>query len=456
MPGPGRSYVANHFGGTYTGSLLNHLRGVIGPSGVAEVLSRAGNQQPLEVLIDPGSWSSYDDFHRLLEAAAHVLGGLGELTIAGQNLFDVSDFARNPAAVQALGSPDALYAEAGAAGGMICPILVTKPEMLAAGEWLLRQTFDSPFEPFPEHCAFQLGVLSFTTRIFGLPPAEVVEEECACRGADACVFRVRWQAEAATKHQISLLETRLQTMQALLERFESTVADLVCGPDLGTVLARTFDSATRALQAPIFVLALPDVPEPATRLHFSGVSVEDAEKIAASLAGKCNESDGERLAVAVTSSRCDYGWLVAIRPGGGFLPQESPRLQAYARFIAAALDTAASIADARRQEAETERQRDTAQALLQLSTALAEVTSVEELAAKLLRAVPSVMGCDRALVILPDAVTATSRVVAAHGYSSAVERRLRNMTFPLVNHKSLQVRSRPAAEADDRDLSPCT
>jgi diguanylate cyclase (GGDEF)-like protein len=416
--------ASHHFAGAYAEPVVRHLVRAVGPGGLAEVLRSAGENRPVEALADPATWSSYAQFRSFLEAAAPALGGLAGLTAAGRDLFDLSDFGRSPVAVQALGSPDALYAEAEAAGGMVCPIMCTKPEKVGEGEWLITQTFDEGFEPFEEHCAFQLGVVQFSTLIFGYEPTQVVEETCACRGGAACVFRVCWKDNDDSARRDGLLETRLRTFETLLERFETTVADLVSGPDLPTILERTFASAIRAVQAPIFVLALEHVPDTAQKVHFSGVSADVAAELAERLSDPEQRTCREWLVSKVASARGEYGWLVAIRPGGGFLPKEAPRLQAYGSFLAAALDAATAVADA-------QRQRDTAQALLELSTALAEVTSVQEMAAKLVRAVPGVMGCDRAVVILPEPGKTYAQIAACHGYPDAVQHRLREYLLPI-------------------------
>ena len=93
------------------------------------------------------------------------------------------------------------------------------------------------------------------------------------------------------------------------------------------------------------------------------------------------------------SNRRRYGRLAAVNPTGRFFPQERVVLQAYARLVAAALDSAAAVEDARRQA-------QTARALLELSNSLAEIATTDEMAAHIARAVTAVIGCDRAAVIL--------------------------------------------------------
>ena len=78
-------------------------------------------------------------------------------------------------------------------------------------------------------------------------------------------------------------------------------------------------------------------------------------------------------------------------------------LEAYARLAATALDWATAIEDARRQAT-------SAHALLGLSTALAEIVTPDEMAGNLARAIPAVVDCDAAFVVLIDDDKTKSRI----------------------------------------------
>ena len=124
------------------------------------------------------------------------------------------------------------------------------------------------------------------------------------------------------------------------------------------------------------------------------------------------------VVVEVASRHRFYGRLGAFNPSGRFLPQERGILETYGRLAAAALDSATALDDARREA-------NTARVLLELSTALAEIISVDEVAGKLARAVPAVIDCDRSMVILFDLAPRTGRVAASFGYPPSVEAELR-------------------------------
>jgi diguanylate cyclase (GGDEF)-like protein len=434
----------HHFGGTYMRALIRHLRATIGPDRLNELLAEVGEDRSQEILTDDATWSSFDRFRDLLQATGRALGGPDVLRAVGRRLYDLEDFDLNPS-VQALGSPEALYANAAAAVAMVCPIVRWTATQVAIRDWTIEQRLGEGFEPFEELCSVQAGIMEISTVIFGYPLAAVVEEQCACRGAPACVFRIRWEPADEVARQAEFLEERVRALEGRLEQFERTVGDLVSGEDLQTVLARTFVAASRSVRAPICVLALSDLPEGVQRVYSSGVSVAGSEVIAAGLLAGTEADEDLRLVAEVASTRRRYGRLAAIRPTGGFLPQERSRLQAYASLLAAALDSGGALAEAhlheaeaRRQELEARRQGDTARALLELSTALAEVTSVEEMAAKLVRAVPAVMGCDGAAVLLPDADGTQAWIVATHGFSASVDRLLKSHPVPIVDRRAGQ------------------
>ena len=96
-------------------------------------------------------------------------------------------------------------------------------------------------------------------------------------------------------------------------------------------------------------------------------------------------------------------------------------LASYGRLAAAALDAAAALHEARRQA-------DTATALLELSAALGSVVTLDEAAARLATAVPLVVDCDRALVILSNESN-QAYVAGCHGYATDVQLRLLGMTL---------------------------
>ena len=417
-----------HFAGVNTRLLLRYLREQEAPGAVERVLREAGETRSEDELTDNATWSSYDQFRRLLEVTAATFGGTATLErAAGGGLTDGSQ-AEMTAMLQSLETPSALLAmitEAGGAG--LAPVLALEGEEVGPAEWVIREWFAPGFEPFPEYCAWAAGLYSNIPKLFGLR-AEVTKEACACDGAPACAYRVRWFPDDETVDADNF-EARIHVLTARLEGLQQIVGELVSDDDLERVLTRIVVSAARTMSTPVFVLALEAMPSADKHVYGFGIADDAAERIAADLLTEHLVADEHHLVVDVQSNRRRYGRLAAVNPTGRFFPQEQVVLQAYARLAAAALDSAAAVEEARLQT-------QSARALLELSNSLAEIATPEEMAAHIVRAVTAVVGCDRSAVILfaPDAIT--GRVVAAQGYSASAEARLREMEVQVAQIRS--------------------
>ncbi|HLY82401.1 MAG TPA: EAL domain-containing protein [Acidimicrobiales bacterium] len=411
--------AGRHFAGVNMRLLTRYLTAHTRPGTLEDVLRHAGETRDPGELDDDMMWSSYDQFRRMLEAAAAVLGGPSGLAAVGAN--SPIDSGSRPGVtemLQAQGSPAAMYAGARLGSAGLFTVVDVDSEEAGPNEWVIRCRFKDGFEPFKEFCWFNAGLWALGPRMFGLPAGEVTEEECQCEGAPACSFRARWQATEDPAQRAEYFELRNQLLEARLEALQRTVADLVSDDDLEDVLRRIVASAARAVRAPSYVLAIEALPLAARHHYAVGLDEADAARVAGELLSRERRSDTDRLVVDVASTRCHYGVLAAIDPDGGrFLPQELGILEAYGRLAAAALDSASALQDARRQAT-------TARVLLELSVSLAEISGTEEMAATLARVIPAVIDCDRAAVLLVDPDTGVVRVAASCGYPPDVEARL--------------------------------
>jgi diguanylate cyclase (GGDEF)-like protein len=437
-----------HFAGVNTRLLISYLRDHEPPGAAAAVLCEAGDTRSEDELLDNATWSSYDEFRNLLEAFSRSFGGSAALQrAAGAGLTDGSQ-AEMTAMLQSLGTPSALLAmitEAGGAG--LAPVIALEGNEVSPTEWTVREWFANGFAPFPEYCAWAAGLYSNIPKLFGLR-AEVEKTACASDGAPACEYRVRWFPDDATAAADNL-EARIQVLTARLEGLQQTVGDLVSDDDLERVLQRTVVSAARTMSTPVFVLALDAMPSADKHVYAVGVGEAAAERLAAELLAEMNDADESHLVVEVASNRQRYGILAAVNPGARFFPQERLVLQAYARLVAAALDSATAVEDARLQAA-------SARALLELSNSLAEIATSEEMAAHIARAVTAVVGCDRSTVILFEPNAKFGRVVATQGFSLHAEARLRDMDVPVaqIGSRDVAVHVWDRASAADRATLP--
>ncbi len=226
-----------HFAGVNTWLLLRYLRDHEGADGVARVLRESAERRTADELSDLATWSSYEQFRRLLEVTASFFGGAAVERVAGGGLTDPS-MPEMTAMLQSLGSPESLLAmitESGGAG--LAPVIELAGHQADTNEWVVHESFVPGFEPFPEYCAWAAGLYSNIPALFGLR-ADVVKTACACEGAEACEYRIRWFPDDETVDALNF-EARIQVLTARLEALQETVNDLVSDDDLERVLAES-------------------------------------------------------------------------------------------------------------------------------------------------------------------------------------------------------------------------
>ena len=94
--------------------------------------------------------------------------------------------------LQSLGSPEALLAMIAESGGAsLAPVIAFDGHEVGPTEWVVHERFVDGFEPFREYCAWAAGLYANIPQLFGMR-AEVEHEACACDGAPACEYRIRW------------------------------------------------------------------------------------------------------------------------------------------------------------------------------------------------------------------------------------------------------------------------
>ena len=288
---------------------------------------------------------------------------------------------------------------------------------------MLTQRFDDGFEAIPEYCSLLAGLLAMPPRLFGYSPAEVVEEQCQADGADACHFRVQWQETEDPGLRADHFENLARGLEMRLDALRRTVADIVSAESIDSVLTRLVATVAHTVVAPAHVLVLHATPVAVRQIYSLGLDRGEAESLATELLADEGSGDPGHLVVDVASTQRHYGKLAVIDRGGRtFFPNERVTLDAYALLAASALDSAAALAAA-------QSEATTAHALLELSTALAEIVTIEEVAIKLARAVPAVVDCDRSLVCLFDADGSKGTLAASHGYPPEMESWLQALEF---------------------------
>jgi diguanylate cyclase (GGDEF)-like protein len=376
-----------------------------------EVYRLAGEARRTALQIDGAEWTPYWRRRSLLEATRVVLGGGPEvLTAVGRCVFKSIQRPERMELFQTLGSPAAVYEALPTFIELYGPAFSMKTEMIGPDECRIQIQMRQPNEPFPEVCAFGLGLASTLPQLFGFSMAEIDHEACECDGAECCSAVLRWSAVDATKVDEGRAEMRIRLLEARLDELQRTVADLGSGDGLEPVLSRVMAGAMRALLATSFIL---DIKASATSNHYirtDGIGELEGARMTADLRRGSAETAQNMLVSEIVSDRSHYGHLVAIRPPlSSFHVRERSVLDSYARLAASALDSEAAVVEARRQAT-------TAQALLALSSSLADLSTGEDMAAHLARTIPSVIDCDRAIVALADAGAEAKWIYATHGF----------------------------------------
>jgi len=150
------------------------------------------------------------------------------------------------------------------------------------------------------------------------------------------------------------------------------------------------------VRAPGFVLAV--CPEPGGELQVYGHGIEnhEAEGLAHATRERTAPVVDSTLVVDVTSSRRQYGQLIARYPGTAqFFPQDEEMLGLYAKHAAAVLDMATALQESARRHDQVSSLLSLSHGLLSLSHALAQAGTSREVAERLAAAVPEVVDCDR-------------------------------------------------------------
>ena len=282
---------------------------------MAQVLADAAETRSEEALFDIATWSSYEQFRRLLIATAANCGTAALTSASSGGLTDPS-MPEMTSMLQSLGSPEALFqmvSESGGAG--LAPVLAFEGSEIGPAEWVVRERFLDGFAPYPEYCSWAKGLYSNIPRLFGMR-TEVTKEACACDGAPACEYRVRWFPDDPSS-QAEYLETRNQVLTARLESLQEMVGDLVSDADLEDVLARIIVSAARTISAPVFVLALDALPSADRHVYAAGIGDADAERLAQEILADAHDNEEDHLVCRGAIEPA------SLRPAGGRQPQHA-------------------------------------------------------------------------------------------------------------------------------------
>ena len=248
-------------------------------------------------------------------------------------------------------------------------------------------------------CRYAQGLITTVPTVFGLPPAQIVHEECESDGFPACIYHLTWERRSPAP--------AAGTPTPAPPRPSSTPCAgscASCSPPAptsspattsSTALHRIVARAAEAVLAPAYLLAVADPAGGEPLVHSAGVPDDQVADLAAALLAGSDLGE-DAVVVDVASARRNHGRLAALyRDGAGVMGDESSMLAAYAGHAAAALDLIIALEDAR-QEAER------ASALLELAHELSAATDAAGVNDVVSEALPRIVGCTSAGILLWD------------------------------------------------------
>jgi uncharacterized protein (TIGR02265 family) len=449
----GASIDEREVSGSMTGVLLRHLRAAHGDEMVAHVLAQAGETRSVGELESIETWSRYQQVADLYLAAVELTGDQNVGRLCGERLMQEYSGTGVDAVLRSLGSPGEVLRNVAQAAAKFSTVI--RMEAIDVGEThaVISARNRPGFPLLKVVCEYTQGVVAQAAPLFGMDTAHVVERQCQAEGAESCIYHVAWDPASARdnlQRRIDHLEGELGDLTRRFEALTSTASNLVSASDVEALLAVIVDRAADTVRAPQHLLAVRFRETGAVHVHHRGFGDGDtAVAVDEILAASPDDRGGSRLIVDVASHSRRYGRLAALYPEGAcFLPTERRLLQAYAGHAAAALEAAAA-----RQEAEN--RNATARALLALAASLAQVGTQREVATRLADAVPRVVDCDGACVLLWDNVAQQLQLEAAVGIGAETEARLRATPLSETEVPGLDamIRSRQPVFLHDSEMS---
>jgi diguanylate cyclase (GGDEF)-like protein len=413
----GESDDGRELANSMLGALLAVVHQSAGDDGVTRVLDRAGESRSVAELERPDGWSSYHRGLALFRASAEVLDDPDIGRKAGLEVFRRYAGTEVLALLRSIGSPaDMLRAYPAISAKQST---VTQAEVVEVGDSHGLLSVTTQIKRDPLLCGYTVGALSQFPVLFGMEPAEVEEIECLTRGDGRCLIKVSWDptssVEASLEREVVMLRDQIHVLTKRFESLESVARELSSTHDVNSLLETITRRAGVAVRAPRYLLVAQLPGDPAPRIHHVGFTTEEAAVAAERiLHDDVQDHEGSRLVVNIESARGHYGRLAAFYPDRyRFLPQERSLLMAYAGHAAAALETTAALDESRERNT-------TLNALLTLGKVLAEESTRSEVTQRLADALPEIVRCRQADVLLWDAGDARL-VPAASTTSTAVD-----------------------------------
>ncbi len=402
---------ARETSGVTTGLLVRYLRAEGGERAVARTLALAQVDLSAHELERTTSRVDHRTVIRLFEAATEVMGDPRTMYRVGASALAQGGHHPVVRLMRAAGSPRRVMQQMPRAVATYTAGATLELLEHTATSARLRYRHHEGVEHSPHDCDFTQGLLTGIPAVFGLPPAQVEHAECQADGSSACVYDVSWarpRARWLRRPDEHGTQAEAHALRGQLEELTLAASDLVSSDDAVTVLQRLVDRASATLLAPGHLLVVEGREGAEPLVLSAGLSPGTVRELAGRL-GRGEDLGPAAVVADVASSRGRHGRFAVLHtaPHEG-MEADRGLVEAYARHVAAALDVLSAL-DVSRREASR------AAALLDLAHGLATVSEADAVADVLVAAVPGIVGCTRATVMLWDPARGVLRTRATVG-----------------------------------------
>ncbi|MCW2634630.1 MAG: Diguanylate cyclase protein [Blastococcus sp.] len=402
---------ARETSGATTGGLLRYVRGQGGDDAVARVLELAGVPFTAAEFDDQSRWWSYDTRIRLFAAATEVLDDRHTMFKVGASALHSGLAHSLVLLLRAMGSPRQVIQRLPRAVAKFSTTSTMEIVESGAVSATIRYRLHPGYLHSRLDCEYAQGLITTVPTVFGLPAARIVHDECESDGHPACVYHLSWDRRAKLRRRRrddAAASPELTALRGQLRTLQSAATELVGSDDLDTVLDRIVARAAEAVLAPAYLLAVAAPGGGPPLVHSAGLPADDVPAMAAALLDGGDLGAGA-VVVDVASARRWHGRLAALYPAGhGAMGDEASMLSAYAGHAAAALDLLIALEDSRLEA-------DRASALLSLAHELSTADGAAKVCDVVAEALPRIVGCSSAGILLWDPASGRLRTAASFG-----------------------------------------
>ena len=375
-------------------SILRYVANAVGEADAERVRVASGESKTMAQLLERGAWSSLASTLAIADAATRLTGETQIGRRGGEELFRFTEEIGFSDVYRSRGSIEAALEDVVAASSRMSVGKVMTIVDRGERHILVEGRYTNATKPEALFCDYALGYWSSVPSLFGAT-GYAAELECQARGDDRCLVQVSWAAPKGSA-DIESARTRATQMYDRYEALQRMAADLIEADDATAVLDLVAVRAGHAVLAPRFlvVVQLPDRSD--LLVHHLGFRDDESARRAAKSLLESGPPEST-LVAPVSSKRTHYGCIAAFYPKGTKEGDLDRRLMsAYAAHAAAALEATVAFTQA-------QRDRDTAEALLELSRLLARAATCTEVAVLVANALPAISGGSRGSIYLWDA-----------------------------------------------------